>query len=277
MSDTEITWAGLTLGGDGPYIVDKVEGWDELPDIGSLDSPRVRGHGDHVGGQFGRSRIVTVEGKVADLEARDTLVRALQAATVVSSVVEDLSVDMFGQRLTAGARVARRAVTTGLNYSVGEVPFALQWRCPDPLRYGDAVTATTGLPTAGGGLAYPLAYPLDYGQPGNPGQLTLPNAGTADTPVRFDVTGPLPAGFELSSAAGRLVYPLAVPAGQTVTIDTATGSVVVEGTADRRMYLTYTDWMQVPAGGSLMVQFTSLSTDYDPAATVTATVREAHW
>lgn len=277
MSDAEITWGGLTLGGDGPYVVQGVTGWDELPELASLDTPRTRGHGDHIGAQYARARIVTVEGKVADLERRDTLVRALQRATSVSSDVQDLTVSMFGEQLTAGARIARRSVTSGLNYGVGEVPFALQWRCPDPLRYGPPVTVSTGLPTAGGGLTYPLAYPFDYGAAGNPGQLVLTNEGTADAPIVFDVTGWLPLGFELSSSVGRLTYPQAVPEGQTVTIDTATGSVVVEGTADRRSVLTNADWLQVPAGGSLTVQFTSLWAGDQPSAHAAATYREAHW
>jgi Phage tail protein len=274
VADTEITWRGLTLGGDSPYVVQSVSGWDDLPEVRSLSAARARGHGEHVGDQFGGARIVTVEGKVAG-GARDELVRALQDAAPVSSDLEPLTVNMFGRHLTAGARVVRRALTVGLTYGVGETPFALQWRCPDPLRYGPARTASTGLPTSGTGLAYPLTYPLDYGTLGNPGQITLANEGTADAPVVFDVTGPL-GGFEISAGGRRITYPTAVPAGQTVTVDTGAGTVVVEGTSSRRAHLTAADWLHVPAGTALTVQFTSLG-GTDPAATLTARWSAAYW
>lgn len=277
MADGEITWSGLTLGGDTEYEVTEIEGWEDLSDISDRSEQRTRGHGDHAGDLFARSRIVTVTGKIVNTTSRDALVRALRSATPVSSVVADLTVDLFGEALTAGARILRRSVKVAPLYVVGEVPFALQWKCPDPLRYGLAQSATTGLPTSGGGLAYPLTYPLDYGATGDPGQVVLSNPGTANAPIVFKVTGSLPSGFEISAAGQRLRYPVDVPAGQTVTIDTGAGTVVVEGTADRRANLAYADWLQVPAGSSLTVQFTSLGGVFDAAATLTATMRPAYW
>ncbi len=268
MADTEVTWNGITLGGDTGYIVQEITGWEDLPDISSYDEPRTRGHGDHVGDQFARSRIVTVTGKIADVSSRDDMARALQSVTLVSSVVSDLSVDLLGQSLTAGARIVRRSVGVGMNYSVGEIPFALQWKCPDPLRYGDLLSDSTGLPSTSGGLVFPVAFPADFGTPGDLGLLELGNTGTANAPILFAVTGPLPGGFELSGGGGRIAYPVEVPAGQVVTIDTGTGAVLVEGTSDRRASLT--------AAGSLTVQFTGLGL-YDPEAAVTATWRPAFW
>jgi hypothetical protein len=277
LSDTEVVWRDLTLGGDGPYVIQSITGWDDLPDITSLDEPRARGHGDHMGSLYSRARIVTVEGKVADLEARDALLRALDASSPVESTPRSLTVDLFGRRLTAGARIVRRTVGVGLNYSVGEVPFAIQWRCPDPLRYGPTRQVTTGLPTGGTGLAYPLAYPLDYGTVGDAGQVTLDNEGTADAPIRFTVSGGLPNGFEISAAGARLTYPYAVPAGQSITVDTADGTVLADGTADRRGNLTWADWLTIPPGRSLTVQFTSLGGEFDPGAQLAAEWAPTYW
>ena len=144
---------------------------------------------------------------------------------------------------------------------IGRFGWSAQWRCPDPLRYGPPQAAqSTGLPTSGGGLAWPLFTDgfLDWGQPGDPGQITLTNPGTADAPIPLRVTGPLPGGFEVSADGGRLTYPTDVPAGQTIWIDTGDGSVLAEGTADRRLNLTRADWLLVPAGGSMTLQFTGL-------------------
>jgi hypothetical protein len=279
MSDIQVTWRGLAIGGEPtPYHVDTVSGWDDSGADRDMSEGRVRGHGEHVGNLHSGSRVVTVEGTIAEPVDRNTHALALADVTGVSSAVETLTVTTFGRTLTSGARLIRRSLTIGSKrYGAGLVPFALQWRCPDPKRYGATVTTSTGLPTAGTGLAYPLTYPLTYGTLGNPGQLVLTNSGTADSPIRFDVTGPLPSGFELSAGGRRLLYPVAVPAGQVVTIDTAAGTVVVEGTANRRAELVVADWLTVPAGSALTVQFTSLGGTYDPAAVATATYASAWW
>lgn len=282
MADGEITWGGLVLGGDTDYAISEISGWEDLADVTDLSVARVRGHGDHVGDIYARGRVVTVMGQIADSVDRDALAQALRAATPVSSEVTDLSVDLLGQALTAGARLVRRTVTIARTYDVGEIPFALQWRCPDPLRYGQSQPpVSTGLPTSSGGLSYPLAYPLDYGTAGTPGQVTLTNEGTAPAPFVFEVFGGsttgLPGGFELSAGTQRLVYPTAVSPGETLTGDTAAGTLVAEGTADRRGFLTVADWMQVPAGGSLTIQFTSLG-GFDAAASFTVpSFRSAFW
>lgn len=279
MPDLSVVWGGIDLNFDAGFQVDSVTGWDDLPEITSYDQPRARGHGDHTGDQFARSRIVTASGNILSQDALKAVTLALLTASTVTSTVSDLTITTFGRTLTSGARLIQRSLPVVAGYGSGYAPFALQWKCPDPLRYDVAQTAgPIGLPTPGGGLTYPLAYPLDYGAAAIPGLLTLSNTGTADTSVLFTVTGPLPSGFEVSSMDGqRLTYPDALFAGEVLTLDTASGAVLLGGTADRRNSLTVADWMQVPAGGSLTVRFTSLGGAYDPAATLTATIRPAYW
>lgn len=288
MADTEITWRGLTLGGDSPYIVQSVTGWDDAPDATDMSIPRVRARGDHVGDLYPQARIVTVTGKIADVAQRDALAQALRRVTTIRSDLYDLTIETLGQALTSQARVLRRSLIVADGYAVGEVPFSVQFRCPDPLRYGPATSLSTNLPVAGGGLAFPLfsASYLDWGAPGTTGQITLVNDGDAEASILFEVNGGtssgLAAGFEVSADGQRITYPTAVPAGQPITIDTSTGTVLVEGTSDRRGDLTNADWMQVPAAdpetgepGTLIVQFTSLG-GYDAGAELTATWKAAN-
>lgn len=287
MADLEVTWRGITLGGDAlPDVdVEQISGWDDLPDLQDMSQPRTRGHGDHPGDLFSQARVVTVTGTIASRRARDTLARVLMAGSPVSSPVEPLTIETFGRSLTAGARLVRRSLPVGENYAAGNVPFVLQWRCPDPLRYGPEQSLSTGLPTSAGGLVFPLfgSGALNWGPPDASGQLTLVNPGTADAGIDLAVTGGLQAGFEVSAAGERITYPTAVPAGQTVDIDTAAGTVLVEGTADRRGELLRADWFLVPAAapdgtpGSLTLQFTSLGGPYDPAARLTARWKETTW
>lgn len=284
MADTEVVWAGLTLGGEGDYRVLSVSGWDDLPAITDSSEERSRGDGDHVGDLFGRSRVVTVTGEIVDTVNRDALARRLQAVTVVDNVLRDLTVTMFGLTLTSQARVIARSLTVGMQYDVGNVPFALQFRCPDPLRYGPPVTMPTPLPLAGAGLIYPITYPVAYGPPGITGRLQLTNPGTAPASLLLEVLGGLPQGWQVSAGGRALTYPVAVPSGQTIEIDTAAGTVLVEGTSSRRTSLSQADWLTVPAAdpvtglpGQLELQFASLGGERDPNALLTATVRGTYW
>jgi hypothetical protein len=226
-------------------------------------------------------RTVTVTGTSYSATQRDALLIAMQASMALAQDEEPLAVTLAGRTLTASAQLLRfaPAVAHG-TWNMNLLGWVAMWRCTDPLRYGPSQAAATGLPTSGGGLLYPLTYPLTYGAAGNPGQVTLANAGNADAPIVFTVQGGagsgLDGGFEISAAGQRLTYPTPVGAGETISIDTAQGTVLSMGTGDRRGQLTNADWIVVPAGSSLTVQFTALGSS-DPAAQLTAQWGDTWW
>jgi hypothetical protein len=136
--------------------------------------------------------------------------------------------------------------------------------CYDPVKYGEAQTASTTLSSPGGGLEYPLGDPagaLYYGDLGNLGRLVLSNIGTADTWPVFVISGTLPDGFYLQNldTGDVLRYDRIVPAGSTVSIDNRTGEVLVDGVSDASTYLTRDSFFPVPAGGSVVVQFNAIA------------------
>lgn len=281
MGPTSLTWRGLTAatGQDQPYRIHELEGWEESPAPRYDKQPRTFAHGAHPSPVYADERIVTVTGVCWTAADRDRLLADMQAETAFGDddTTEQLTVTAAGRTLTAQAQLiaARPALVRG-QWGVGRFGWVLQWRCPDPMRYGPDQTAATALPDPSGGLTYPLAYPLDYGTTGGNGQITLSNGGSAPAPIRFAVRGPLPEGFEISAGGQRLRYPVPVPAGQVIDIDTAAGTVLVEGTASRRSNLTVADWLHIPRRGTLTVQFTSLGGARDPQAQLTATWAETH-
>jgi hypothetical protein len=282
VNPTTVAWRGLTMatGQDTGFRILTVEGWEELPAPRYEKTPRSRAHGAHPSRVWADERIVTVTGFCWSAADRDAMLSELQAGLVFGADEEPLTVTAAGRTLTASAQLlaARQALLRG-EWGIGRFGWVAQWRCPDPLRYGPAQPSqSVGLPTSGGGLAYPLAYDLDYGAAGEDGSLTLTNPGTAPAPVVMEVRGPLERGFEVSAGGQRLRYPVPIPAGQVIRIDTGAGTVLVEGTADRRTNLTIADWMQVPALGSLTLQLTSLGGAYDAAAGLTVpSFRGAYW
>lgn len=287
MEPTTAVWRGLTLGHDTDFRIRELEGWEELPSARYDKTPRSNAHGAHPSEVWSDERIVTITGWSWSSTDRDRLLRQLRAHLAFGDAAQEpLTITVAGRTLTAGAQLiaARPALIRG-EWGIGRFGWVAQWRCPDPLRYGPTLTDDTALPSSGGGLQYNLYKPgkLDYGPAGVLGRITLVNEGSAPAPIRFAVLGAHDVGFEISGGGKRLTYAAPVPSGVTVELDTATGDVLVEGTASRRGNLSAADWMLIPAAsvdgtaGQLTVQFTSLGGVRDPAALLTATWAEANW
>lgn len=263
------------------WDLEEIEGWFGGLGVRGDTEDRAGSDGSFDGQAYFASRTVTLAGS---LDAPDpaALLAAMRrlSGVLASRRTGTLLVDELATGISRSARC--RLEVQGRARRTGEctADWELTVFCPDPLRYGPAQTVSTGLPMTGGGLAWPLFAGgfLDWGPPGDPGQVTLANGGTADSPILFRVTaGPLelPAGFEISADGRRLTYATPVPAGQTIWIDTAAGTVLAEGTADRRSNLVRADWLLVPAGGELTCQFTSLGGAYDVGAQLVAQWAEA--
>lgn len=280
MQPTSVRWRDLSFdtGQDAAYRITAIDGWEGRPPPRYEKRDRARAHGTYPTPVWAEERTVTVEGRTWTEAERDALFTELDARLTFDGGPEPLTVAVAGRTLTAAAQLLRfdPMIVRG-EWGAGRFGWLMQWRCPDPLRYGPEVTVSTGLPTQGGGLTYPLTYPLTYGELGDTGQLTLTNPGTAAAPILFRLRGELPAGAEISAAGQQLTYAAPIPPGQEITLNTDSGEVLVEGTSSRRGNLSRADWMRVPARSTLTVQFTSLAGAYDPAARLSATVAGAYW
>lgn len=165
-----------------------------------------------------------------------------------------------------------------------DVAFSLDFVAPDPRKYGDPVSVSSGVPRDGGGLRWDaftgadsgVAGIFDFGEVGDPGTVSFYNEGTADVAATFKVTGFAP-GFSLTEvASGReLVYSGTVPSGQFVTLDPNTGSVFLNGDphADRSELLTVRQWTRTLGKTTSVFQFQSDG----PNARVTLEGSPAWW
>jgi hypothetical protein len=144
--------------------------------------------------------------------------------------------------------------------------WSLQFTAPDWRKYGEVQPGDTGLPGGGTGLAYNLAYPLDYGDPGVPGRVQFTNTGTAYTEPSFTITPPLSVGFEITrvETGQRLRYEH--PVGSELVLDCSAGTVMEAGQR-RERYLTVREWPSVGPGETATFQFSTLGpeTYLDPA------------
>lgn len=265
-----------------------LQGWFSAPPVKTQPDDRANGDGVFGVTNFLRSgRPITFSGLYGGSgnEAADFLV-ARQVAAIFASGTPGtfMGVDPAGSLSSDVMPIADAALVTPLingmfEYTVSLLAF-------DPVRYGPLSTVSTGLPTSGGGLEYNLGDggaggALYYGANGNLGRVTLVNNGTADVWPSFTVTGQLDAGFYIQCLTGTqsgqvLRYDRVVPAGTTVSIDSRTGEVLVDGVSDASTYLTRDEFFSVPAMGSIVVQFNPISTS-SGTPTMTPTVRDGWW
>lgn len=290
LSCTTVQWRGLTLASDhsSPFGIRTLLGWDELPDA-RLDAPvRPQAHGRFDTAVWADERIITLSGQIVSQD-RDALLQELQDVmwwpSGLSSA-EDLVVTRAGRELTGFARLTAFKTPTTVNWSVGEVPFVIEWRCRDPLRYGPPESVSTLFPTLRGGLEYDLytdgegtdlGY-LDYGDASDTGLVVLSNDGTADSWPVFQVEGPVDgSGFDIAVVGTdqRIRFSGPVASGSSLVIDSSSGTAVIDGVADRGGQLTQRDWFPVPARGQVEVAFLPLGGT--STARLTVVHRPAFW
>lgn len=275
-------WLSVGVDGDGvTWRITDLTGLDDPPPSKSNFTDRPFADGTFDSGVFDDARIITFAGQLIapSRGAREAakltigqLSRTLKDPTTVTFTTDGGVYTVTARR--SGAWTVDPLGPLGLRYQAMLV-------CPDPNKYGPLMSASTGLPAAGAtGLAFPLFATtgrLEFGTPGNPGQVTLLNPGTTEAALTFTITGPVLGGIVLTdTASGRqIVYADDVADGATLLIiDSATGRATLNG-ADRSGELTVKQWWTAPADGWSTVQFATLGVS-GQTGTLTASLRPAY-
>ncbi|GAA4905286.1 phage tail protein [Streptomyces coeruleoprunus] len=244
----QIQWAGLLLGPGTPYEIDRqgLTGWEDLPDADSADADRPTGHGAWPGARYARPRRVGAQvwllpepgarGPEAAASALRTL-RALRHAMALDDGEQWLAVRIGGETLAVRARIAQRVVPTDRHVlTQGVAKASVQWLATDPRRYAVAEQyATTGAPAPEAGLSWPLTWPLEWGEATSTGDVIAANDGSAPTQPVIAFRGPCTRPSVTDRVSGRrLRYLIDLAAEDELVVDTAAGTVTLNGTAARR-------------------------------------------
>lgn len=238
----QIEYNGILLGSDTPFHWKQLTGWDSLPALDDSSSARPDAHGDFPGAIYAQSRTVTLEGWAdAAAETMEQVLREFRSRLqLIQDEVPLIVSDGDGVKLAYARIIARDLAHTPLR-RVGRGEYSLQWKCTDPLRYSlDQRMAALSPVTFTGGLTYPLVYPLDYGSVTGRNVTDGLNDGDAPAPAQVTFVGPMLGGYALTNTTTgqRLAYDVPLVAGETLTVDTRTGSVVLNGSSDRASYLS---------------------------------------
>ncbi|WP_079051689.1 phage distal tail protein [Streptomyces sp. FR-008] len=126
-----------------------------------------------------------------------------------------------------------------------------------------------------------LAWPLDFGEPGSTGRLSVVNVGTAETHPVVEFRGPVTAPSLTNVATGDVLeYDLPLAAGDVLVVDTLAGTVRLNGTASRLYTATNRSTPERTftfAPGTTPLMFRAAPGSNDPAASVAVRYRAAYW
>ena len=258
-------------------VTAKLTGWGSPPIRLNVED-RAQQDGGWDSAPLFSSRVITVEGVVdqpshaAAQAVADTLTSLPR--TLTEFVVDN---DAVGPR-SAWVRLEVGAEPEWISPEC--FTYTLQLRAPDPLKYGPAVFASTGLASASGGtgLVFPMAFPLDFGVPPGvtPGAITLSNAGTASYFPRLRIDGPVTNPVvTLQETGDQIRYAGTVAAGQWLDIDPGRRRVLLNGLVSQRHLVTFVgNWLAVPVGGASTIWTADTA---DPAATLSVWSFQGAW
>lgn len=276
----QVEWRGVLWGWPATSVgITDLSGWLDLPALRGSNANRPGRHGAWPGQKRAGERVIEVELTAIDDDPA-ALATIRDATTLGEDPAEEELVIWAGtdDPQWVMARLERRAMPTDFDWSVGHHRALLQWVATDPRRYSVISSAQPiGLPTAGsGGLAFPLAFPLDFGSGPSGGGATITNAGNASTWPLFTLTGPLSGPTILNIGTGqrlRFASTFTLALGETMLIDTDARAVTIAGVG-RRDALLSADWFPLPPGDTSLA-FTSGGA-YDAAAGLTVSWRHAY-
>ena len=257
-----ITLMNSDTGAD-PYLVD-MPGWDDSADVKREKVRRNTGHG-----VFGQSPVYD-DAKYFDIVGRiihpggAAQIRALRTTLMGLKQLEPGWPVTVTDSADGSVRTAYVEFDGKLEFYVSDenavANFTIPLMMKDPRTYGPVEVVSTGLPSGGGGIEFPIVFPIDFGPAGVSGRVVTTNTGEAETTSVIHVTGGLSEGFSaICVELGREIrFERAIPLGSTVSVDLRTGQAFIDGQSPVSGFLTRRDWWTNPPGVTRTIQFNSI-------------------
>ena len=252
------------------WITEKVDGWEGSPSSTLVIAQRTRSAGGWAGDAFSLPRSMAISGRVS-APTSDLLSDAIDRLNdAVSNFETLLTVGESGRSRWCMVRRAGDVLTATNNLSA---KWSIQLVALDPRKFGDELTASTGLPSSSGGLLLPATVPFSIEAVTNSGQVSLENVGNESGPVVCRIDGPCPGPIVTHVGSGlALVFAssLVLGVGQWLDIDMEARSVLANGQASRSGWVISRGWSNFTPGQNTWA-FTAASYDSGAQLTVSAT------
>jgi hypothetical protein len=282
LAEGQVQLRGLVLGPGTPYrLAEHFNPWT-LTVRAEQGGARPWAHGAWSGAEWREEipiviRLTTLGAGGAGWLA---LHQPLAAAWAPSDLDLELRFVVGGQEFVMFGRP--RMLTPSPRHVDGHGRYELGFSCLDPTVYSgvEHVAGPVELPTQAGGLALPFTLPYTVAGQLVGGTAELVNAGTKPAPLRVRIDAPVPRpGFVLQrpdSTLQRVEVDLDLAAGQWLDIDTAAGTVLLNGlvTASQRGVTAWDVDPEPLLPGTTTFRFTGA--DFD-AGVATPRWRDAWW
>jgi len=255
-------------------VVTNLVGWYDTPKLRTTFTPLPFGAGDVYAPAYVDQRAITLDGMLITTDPAALILarRGIGALCNEPSRLYTMQVDDEVGSLFCLVQRSSNILFKSVNGLVSD--FSVSLTAPDP-RLLDVFlqSATTPMAQSGtGGVQWngpgpgvtgtrwngpgPAVTGLAYGQPGPSGIVTVDNtAGTAPADVLLTIRGPA-SNPTVITTLGTIVYGGVLGPNDVLVINTATGSVLLNG-GNRRNLLTRAGFFQIPAGQALGVSFTA--------------------
>jgi phage-related protein len=238
----ELSYNGYLFGnitGSPTVHVTEVEGLD-LPAVRSSDVNLPGAHGALPGQDRLGPRVIDLTTHVVAANQAELVASLLAMSAAVAPRDDELplilrfSDDLPEMRVYC--RLRRRAIPLPQHHAHSNARCVLQLAATDPRIYSEEeYSAAASAPVAGGGLAFPFAFPFNFGNPAAGSTVALTNAGTMDAPWTAVVSGPC-TGITITGPSGdQIRWNGVLTASETLTFDAhpSRRTVLLQGTASR--------------------------------------------
>lgn len=263
-------------------VLTELKGWHGSAPVRRESTDRLWAHGSFSERGWKGERVITMSGHVT----AETRTEAAGICDELAALFGDGELGRFTVNdVDQGTRYADVYLAGRIDVdwdSDREIDFTLDMVAPDPRKYGGLEEYVTGSAVPGGGLDNdPSLFNntenvLDFGDGGPQGSVTIVNTGTAPSTLIFEVHGLVPAsGFIITeSGTGRqLVYSSFIHTGDYLVLNSADGTVLMNGVSDRSVNLTRREWPVLKPGSNSYI----FDVVESPAALMIARAASAWW
>ena len=252
----EFAFNGWLFGGPGQGVqVLEVSGLEDLPELRVQDDTRGFQDGMFTGRDFlsGRTLSFTLQIMNDSAASMQTYLSQLKAnLQFQQSGTGTLQFLLPGRSLQrVSARVRRRSLKIDPEYAYGRSYATVEFFCPDPRIYDDALQTLTLSPTSQVGRDYDRIYDLVYTVPsGSTSSFgSCVNSGNVTVYPLITLTGAMTNPIIVNSTTGQSI-PLTVntSASDVIVIDPDLRSVTYNGNPARNIVTNAAQWFGFPPG-----------------------------
>jgi phage-related protein len=265
---------------DVGYVVNNHSGFDS-PDIRLSQYNRPGEHGAVVTNQLYGGRTITLEGRIAAAtsELYQQRRRALSSAVRIFKDANAVSQPVLLKFQTMDDLLLQTDIYSATRLEFKErtpvwCEYYLELFASDFNLYDQSAQTTSITPPTGGGVTYPVIYPVSYAASAG-GTVTINNAGTSNTFPTVTFNGPLTAPFINNMTTGETFQiNRTLIAGETLVVDMQSKTMLLNGTTNALQYFVSSNtWLSLIPGSNIVTLGSSLSSD---TGNVTITYRSAY-